>query len=139
MRSNLATALSAPPRFSIAFLLRLDRQCRRPEETVAAATRPLEAALVEDADIAAGVLDQLLPLQRGRRFGDSDPAHAEHVREKFVRHAELGRMHAITRHQEPARKARLHYVEAVARRGLRDLLRFINDETRGWQWVTESL
>src|SRR5947207_1569831 len=92
------------------------------EESVEHAARGLEAAIVEYPDVAAGVLDQLLSLQRRSGFGHSDPAHAEHVREEFVRHAELVRAHAIPRHQQPAREARFHHVEAVAGGRLRDLL-----------------
>src|SRR5260221_14749940 len=54
---------------------------------IAAAARGLEAAVVQDLDVAAGVLDQFLPLQRGRSFGDPDPTHTQHVGEEVVRHA----------------------------------------------------
>ncbi len=88
---------------------------------VARARRCFEASAVEDGDVAAAVADQLALLQRLRRLGDADAPHPEHVPEEFMRHAESVRLHAIVRHQQPAREARLHHVKAIARGGLRDL------------------
>src|SRR5580765_4439675 len=76
------------------FLLRQRRQHERSLAlAVAAAAGGFEAGLIQDPDVAAPVVDQLLPLQRRGRLRDADPAHAEHGGEKLVRHAEARRMH----------------------------------------------
>ena len=74
--------------------------------------------MIEDPDLAAAVLDQALLLEARRGFAHPFAPHAEHMREKFVRHAEFARGHAIARHQQPARQPALDHVEAVARGGL---------------------
>ena len=77
--------------------------------------------MIQDADLAAAVFDQVLPLEVRCRFGHAFPAHAEHVGEELVRHAEFRRAHPVARHQQPAREARADDVEAVAGRGLGNL------------------
>src|SRR2546428_5803981 len=77
--------------------------------------------MIEDGDVAAAIRDQLAPLQRRRRLGDADAPHAEHVRKELVRQVELAEARRVARHEQPAREARRHPVEAVGRGGVRDL------------------
>src|SRR5258706_14265236 len=51
---------------------------------VAAARRGLEPGAIEDRHLAARIDDELAPLQRARRLGDADAAHAEHEGEELV-------------------------------------------------------
>ena len=52
---------------------------------------------------------------------DADPPHAQHERKKLLRNAKLVGVDAVAGHQQPAGHALRHHMEAVARRGLRDL------------------
>ena len=56
-----------------------------------------------------------------RRQVDADPPDAQHEREKLLRNAKLVGGNAVAGHQQPAGHALRHPMEAVARRGLRDL------------------
>lgn len=61
----------------------------------------------------ARVRDQSAPLEIARRARDADTAHAEHTRQELVRELELVRLHAIARHEQPARTARFERVEGI--------------------------
>jgi hypothetical protein len=60
-------------------------------------------------------------LQGAGRHGDADPAHAQQVRQSFVREAEGVRLESVARRQQPTGEACFHLMKVVAGGGLRDL------------------
>src|SRR5664279_970757 len=87
-----------------------------PVRCIATARCGFEARAVEDRQLAAPVPDELGALQGGRGAGDANPAHAEHVGEELMRHAERVAAGPVVAHQQPARQARADLVKAQARR-----------------------
>src|SRR5688500_15155059 len=77
-----------------------------------------QAASIENRDVAARVADQLARLQRPGGPSDACATHTEHVSEEFMSHAEVIGVRPISRHEEPARKPRLHDMEAGTGGGL---------------------
>jgi hypothetical protein len=88
---------------------------------VAPAGSRYEASLVEDRDDAAPVGDDLAVPQGAHCHADAHSPHAQHERKKLLRNAKLVGADAVVGHQQPTGHALCHHVEAVARRGLRDL------------------
>src|ERR1044072_5138490 len=83
-----------------------------PIRLVAAAGRGLESTPVENRDIAAGVMDQLAPLERARGLGAATRAYAENRGQKFLLHMKFVCVGPILFHHQPAGKPRLHHVKA---------------------------
>lgn len=77
--------------------------------------------MVQDREAATSVGHELALPQVARRLADTDPPHTQHEREECLRNAKLVGLDAIASHQDPAGHALLYPMEAVARRGLRDL------------------
>src|ERR1051326_9250177 len=76
---------------------------------------------VGDDDGAAAVADESGLFEDADGDGDAGAAHAEHVREEFLRERQLVAFEPAAAHQKPARQTLLDRVQGVARRGQRDL------------------
>ena len=88
---------------------------------VAGTCRALQAANIQNRQVATAVADEIATLQCARRAGHSDATHAEHVRQKLVRDVELAGMRAIACHQQPASQTRFHQMKSCAGRRLHEL------------------
>ena len=88
---------------------------------VARAGCGLEADPIDDGDVPSVVVDQLALLESVRGFGNPDPAHAQHMSEKFMGKAKMICAYPVACHQQPAREARFNDVKTVASGGLRNL------------------
>jgi len=91
-----------------------------PNEAIAFAARGLEAWAVQHCDLSAVVANAARVLEGLGRDGNTRPTDAEHRCQELVRHRERGGVHAVVRHQQPARAALDHRMHAIAGRGLRD-------------------
>src|SRR6185436_15567899 len=81
----------------------------------------LQAAHIEEGDIAAAVPNQLPALQGTGRAGHTHAANAQHQCQKFVGQVKLIRMSAITRHEQPTGEARFDEMKTCAGRRLHEL------------------
>jgi hypothetical protein len=92
------------------------------DDFVALTGRHFESLAVQNIDGGAAVLDRFVFLQHSRGKGHSRAVGPEHGGQKIVRNGETASAHAVLGHEQPAGKALLNFVEAIARGGLRDLL-----------------
>ena len=89
---------------------------------VALARAGLQAAAIEDRDVATPIPDEACPLQGARRDGNASPLHPQHHGQEFLCEQKLIRLHAVVRHQHPAATSLLYGMKLVARGRLGDLI-----------------
>src|SRR5580658_3648710 len=89
---------------------------------IALARAALQAAAIDDRDVAAAITDQAGALQAARRGRDAGALHPQHHGEELLGEQKLVRLHAIVRHQHPAAASLLEGMKMNARGGLRDLI-----------------
>jgi hypothetical protein len=82
--------------------------------SVALAGRALEALQIEDLDVPPAVTDETGPLELVGDRRNAAPAHAEHLRKKFLRQLQLIASRQIARPQQPSRQPAFHRVRDVA-------------------------
>lgn len=66
--------------------------------SVTAAGSGLQTVTVDNRDISATILNEFTILQRSRRLGDADAAHAQHVGKELVGDMKRVRVRTILRH-----------------------------------------
>lgn len=91
------------------------------DDGVAFAGRHFQFFAVENIDCGAAVLNGFVLLKDAGGQSDTGTIRAEHGGEKIVRKWEAAGADAVVGHEEPARESLLHFVEAIAGGGLRDL------------------
>src|SRR2546423_429060 len=84
---------------------------------VALAGHRFETLAVEDAHLAAAVIDDAVGFQLARRLAHARARRGEHRREHFVRQKKLALPGKVVHEEEPARHALHDGVKRVARHG----------------------
>lgn len=88
---------------------------------VAFAGSCFEPGTIEDGDLTAAVVNEVLLLQLPRSHGDATPTHAEHIGEKLMGEVEMIGLRPIVGHQQPARQPWLDLMKVDAGGPLRQL------------------
>ena len=95
-----------------------------PRRRVTAAGGGLQAAPIQNRDLAPAVTDQLAPAKHPGRRGDTFTPYAQHERHEFLSDMKPIGVRAIAGHQQPAGQPRLHQMKVRAYGGQRHLTRY---------------
>src|ERR1700732_4470426 len=83
------------------------------------ATRLLEAAQIDQLDLAARVLDDSIALKDAERQCHSRAMRTKHLPKKFVRQGQAVYLNAVAYCKQPSRQSLFEGMESVARSTLR--------------------